>query len=230
MYDLHTHILPCMDDGAGSIDEALAMLDMEMEQGVDTVALTPHFYRNREHIEDFLERRRASAEQLTAALEGKKHPRLILGAEVAFAPGMADWQDIESLCYHGTKVLLVELPFTPWNDEMFRQLYSLEIRRGITPMIAHVERYFGCQEKKHFKTIEEMEFPIQISAMELGSFMGRRRAMKLLLTQSAILVSDCHNSTTRPPNLISAMNKIEKKLGRDFAAQIAAETEGAILE
>ena len=62
MTDLHTHILPGMDDGAVSVETSLEMLRMERDQGVDAVVLTPHFYRDRERPEQFLARRRASAE------------------------------------------------------------------------------------------------------------------------------------------------------------------------
>ena len=66
--DFHSHILPGMDDGAKTPEESLQMLRMERDQGVDTVVLTPHFYRDRERPEQFLARRRASAEALRDAL------------------------------------------------------------------------------------------------------------------------------------------------------------------
>ncbi len=230
MYDLHTHILPEMDDGAGNVSESLAMLEMEMAQGVEAVALTPHFYRNREHIEAFLKRRAESARSLNAALEGKSHPRLILGAEVAWVPGMADWDELESLCYQDSKVILVELPMAPWNDELFRQLNSIVMRRGITPMIAHVDRYYRYQEKKYFQLLSELEFPVQVSAAALQGLTRKRRALKLLREENAILISDCHNSKNRSPNIGIAMQYIKKKLGHNAASRIAAETESAILD
>ena len=60
MTDLHTHILPGMDDGAKDAAAAAAMLRMEAEQGVTGVALTPHFYRADETPERFLARRGAA--------------------------------------------------------------------------------------------------------------------------------------------------------------------------
>lgn len=228
MYDLHTHILPGMDDGADSIEQSIAMLDMEIAQGVDAVALTPHFYRTGEHIDEFLRRRAEAMTQLTDALSNKVCPKLILGAEVAWMPGMADWDCLEDLCYTDTNVLLVELPFTKWNGEMFRQLYNLEIRRGITPMIAHIDRYFGIQEKRHFRTLFEMDFPVQISSMSLQRFIGSRRAMKILSERNAILISDCHSSTERPPNMGEALKIIQKKLGFNVAKRISLETENVL--
>ena len=89
MTDLHTHILPGMDDGAPDVETSLAMLREEARQGVDTVVLTPHFYRDRERPEHFLARRARAADRLNSAIqalpgeERRAMPRLILGAEVA---------------------------------------------------------------------------------------------------------------------------------------------------
>ena len=213
MTDLHTHILPGMDDGAPDMQTALQMLIREAKQGVSTVALTPHFYRSREHIADFLIRRANAMARLQNVLKNVKHPRLILSAEVAYVPGMADWQELEELCYAGTKILLVEPPMTAGNDEMFRQLYAIEGRRGITPMIAHVERYFETQTKAHIAQLLETGFPIQVSTASLLRFRGRRRALELLTDYNAVLASDCHNTTTRPPDLDAAVRVLEKKLG-----------------
>ena len=231
MTDLHTHILPGMDDGAPDMETALQMLRMEAEQGVQAVGLTPHFYRSREQLADFLQRRDAAFAQLSAAAAAEAGlPRLILGAEVAYAPGMTDWEGLECLCYEGTKILLVELPITPWNDEMFRQLYRLEGRLGITPMIAHVDRYFGCQDKKAINKLLDMELPLQVSAETLLHFMGRKNALRLLASYNGLLISDCHNTVTRPPNMGRAWAVMEKKLGQAMAAEIAAATDEALID
>lgn len=231
MTDLHTHILPGMDDGAPDGDTALQMLHMEAEQGVETVALTPHFYRSREYISDFLTRRDAAMEQLKNAAKGQEGlPRLILGAEVSYVPGIADWPELERLCYEGTRTLLVELPMEPWNDEVFRQLYRLEGYSGITPMIAHAERYFVCQERKHMNRLLEMDLPLQVSAEALLHLAGRRKALLLLQNHNGLLISDCHNLTTRRPNMGQGLDWLEKKLGRESAARIAADTDEILLE
>ena len=56
--DFHTHILPGIDDGSSSAEESLAMLQMEKEQGIDTVVVTPHFYPQEDRPERFLKRRK----------------------------------------------------------------------------------------------------------------------------------------------------------------------------
>lgn len=231
MTDLHTHILPGMDDGAPDLETALTLLRMEAEQGVQAVGLTPHFYRSREHLDAFLQRRKEAYADLSEAVAGEPGlPRLILGAEVAYAPGMTDWEGLEQLCYAGTKILLVELPILPWNDELFRQLYRLEGRLGITPMIAHLDRYFGCQDKKTMKKLLEMELPLQVSAESLLHMFGRKQALQLLENYGGLLISDCHNTDTRPPNVGKALAVAEKKLGRTMAAEIAVAADEALID
>lgn len=225
MTDLHTHILPGMDDGAQSAEEALAMLRAQAQQGVDTVALTPHFYRRREHVADFLARRETAWTQLLEATKGQECPNLLLGAEVAWMSDMTEWPELEMLCYQGTKMLLVELPVMPWTDNVFRELYSLEVRRGVMPMIAHLDRYFHCQRKKDIERLLEMGYPVQVSAEALFYLFDRKWALKLLENYDGLLISDCHNLSDRAPNLGNAMKIVEKKLGRQVAGEIAAITD-----
>lgn len=213
MTDLHTHILPGMDDGAQDVETALQMLTMEAKQGVNIVALTPHFYRSKEHITDFLKRRDCAWDKLQTKLNRAEHPQLILSAEVAYAPGIADWSELDELCYKGTRVLLVEPPMTAWNDEMYHQLYAIEGRRGIIPMIAHFDRYLRIQSKERIEQLLEMGFPIQVSTASLLNIVGRNRMLKLMTEYGAVPVSDCHNINTRPPNLDAAARIMMKKLG-----------------
>ena len=199
MTDLHTHILPKMDDGAQSVKEALAMLQAQAEQGVDAVALTPHYYGREENIKSFLARRDAAFKQLVRAAEGKEIPEMILGAEVAWMPDMAEWPDLEKLCYQNSGVILIELPMTHWTDATFQQLYKMENRRGITPMIAHFDRYFQCQKERNIHRLLETGYPIQISAGSLRRIFGRHKSLAMLKYCDGILISDCHNMDDRPP-------------------------------
>lgn len=220
MTDLHTHILPGIDDGAKTVQESLAMLRMEREQGVDTVVLTPHFYRDRENPKHFLKRREAAMFTLGKAVltlteeERSALPRLLIGAEVAWAPNLADWEELPELCIGNTDNLLLEMPFTPWTDRMIDQIYDMMSRTGITPVIAHLERYWKMQRPEHIREVLELGVPVQISADVLLHFISRGGAMKLLKSKQAhLLASDCHNCTTRRPDLKAALDVVRQKLG-----------------
>ena len=222
MVDLHTHILPGLDDGADMVETSLAMLREEYVQGVDTVALTPHFYRDREHLSDFLQRREEGYHKLLAAAnalseeERKMLPKLVLGAEVAWVPNLAQLPELERLCYQDTKYLLLELPFGAWDDTLFRQIYDLMNCRGITPIIAHIDRYWGTQKKERFETLFSLGVPVQLSAEPLLHFTTRGRALRLIKAGKVqMLISDAHNMADRQPNLGKAADVLRKKLSTE---------------
>ena len=111
MIDMHSHILPGIDDGARDTDISLELLRRLREDGVDTVCLTPHFNFERQSIEEFLEARNAARQRLEAALEPTGWDlRLLSGAEVAFSPELASQDGVDRLCLEGTRCMLIELP------------------------------------------------------------------------------------------------------------------------
>ena len=126
--------------------------------------------------------------------------------------------------------MLVELPTIPWTDSIFRELYNLEGRRGVIPMIAHLDRSFYFQKKRDIERVLEMGYPVQVSAEALSQFFLRKQALDLLQNYDGILISDCHNLTDRPPNLESAMKIVEKKLGSNIAQRVAAITDDILRE
>lgn len=215
MTDLHTHILPHMDDGAPDTAVSLKMLRMEVEQGVTGVALTPHFYRNRETPERFLSRRQAAWERLSGAMaeEPGPFPELVLGAEVAWMPNMDQWGDLEALCLGGSRCLLLELPFAPWSGNMIDQLYNLLGRGAVTPVLAHLERYLRTQKKEHIRELYRMNIPIQLSAGCLLGAVDRWRMLRLLRSGgSFLLATDCHGTERRKPDLGPAVTAVKKRM------------------
>lgn len=219
MTDLHTHILPGMDDGARNVSESISLLRMEVEQGVDTVALTPHFYRQTETVGHFLQRRRKAAALLEEALSKlpeeaqRTMPRLLIGAEVGFAPNMADWEQLPELCIGQTKNLLLELPVTPWNGQIIHGIYDLISCTGITPVIAHLERYFRCQRREMIDEVLSLGVPVQITGDVLEHWLDRRRILSMMQKGGDWLVaSDCHRVELRPPMMRTAVGVLEKKL------------------
>ena len=221
--DLHSHILPAMDDGAKDSKISLGMLRMQVEQGVGTVVLTPHCYRDAERPERFLRRRAEAFERLREAIdeEDAPAPKLMLGAEVAWAPHLADWDELPELCIAGTKNLLLEMPFVPWNHGMIDQIYDIMGRRGITPVFAHLERYTKHQKAEYIQEIISMGTPIQISSAPLLHFMQRKPLLKMIRMHTAhLLASDCHNLDSRQPNLKAGLDTVRRLLGEDEADRL----------
>lgn len=222
--DFHSHILPGIDDGSASLEESLAMLRLEAEQGIRRVVATPHFYPRHDDPEHFLEKRsRAEAALRAAMAEEPDLPELLMGAEVHFFPGMSHSDILPRLTISGTNCILVEMPMPPWTESMYRELEQIWQHWGITPVIAHVDRYirplhtFGIP--KHLA-----QLPVLVQAN--ASFFQQSMAMQMLKKgQIHLLGSDCHNLTSRRPNLGSAVEKIRHRLGDRTIGEICATEE-----
>ena len=216
MLDLHTHILPGMDDGSKSPKQSMTMLKTEKLQGVGTVVLTPHFYADRESPERFLERRNKSAKQLKTAASGTKGlPRMFLGAEAAFFNGMSRAEGIEKLCISGTNVLLVEMPFDRWSQGVLEELKFMVGYRGIRPIIAHIDRYMWYQPRGTVRRLVDMGVWIQTNTSFFTGWQTSLLAMHMLKRREIhFLGSDCHNMTTRPPDMGDALSRIDRRLGK----------------
>lgn len=209
--DLHTHILPNMDDGAKNLEESLALLDMERQQGVATVVLTPHFYRERETVDAFLQRRQQSMDTLLEALpEGS--PKLILGTEVAWFSSLAEEPELEKLCLGNTKYILLELPYAAWSKYLLDQVYQFASSSGLIPILAHVERYLPLQRPGQLEALLSMGLPMQMSADALTRFFKRHKMVELLKRGQWYIGSDCHNTDKRKPNMAAAAEVLLKRL------------------
>lgn len=214
--DFHTHILPQIDDGSSSLDMSLQMLRTEAEQGVKTVVLTPHFYPWEHTPETFLEKRNQAYFMLQeAAAQDASLPELVLGAEVHFFRGMSHSDSIKSLAIGQTKHLMVEMPTSRWTSEMLSELEMMERNLGLTPIIAHLDRYLSpWTSTKLIKKLEQLPVLIQVNASFFESRWNTRMAKRLLSRGMIhLLGSDCHNTTTRPPCLPTAIKGIEQLMG-----------------
>lgn len=213
--DFHSHILPGVDDGSDRVETSLAMLRQEAAQGVRRVVLTPHFYPWRDTPEKF---HAACGEALRALKEAcgeePELPELHLGAEVAYFRGMSESDALKGLCIENTKYILVELPMDRWNKQVCTELEDIAAKQGLTPVIAHIDRYLTPLSARRVLA-PLMGLPVLLQA-NAGAFLRRGSAAMLRLLDAGairLLGSDCHDLTERAPNLGRAAEVIERKLG-----------------
>ena len=220
MIDWHNHVLPKMDDGSHSVAESIAMMQAQAAQGVTTVIATPHFYANDDSIASFLERRTRSAALLREQLpEGM--PTLRLGAEVQYYQGISRLPGLTSLCIEGTRLLLLEMPFSRWSESMIREVVELSGRDGICLVLAHIDRYLSMQHRDVWLRLLDNGILMQTNASFFTGFTTRRKALSLLKEGYVhVLGSDCHNMTSRPPQIGKALAVIHKRFGPDYLCQI----------
>ena len=107
--DIHTHILPEMDDGSKSVLESIRLIESLNRFGIDAIAFTPHYYSNKESIDDFLERRGKSLDLIKESLP--KNLKYTLGAEVFITDLFFGNEDVSKLCYLGTNFMLTEFSY-----------------------------------------------------------------------------------------------------------------------
>ena len=214
--DFHSHVLPGIDDGSKDLEQSLAMLRMETIHEIDKVIATPHFYPRRDDPESFLKRRNHAERLLRDAMaDSSDYPELEIGAEVYFFRGISQSELLTELTIRDKKYILIEMPESPWPDEFYRELSYIHDRRGICPIIAHVDRYIA-PFKTHGIPAKLEQLPVLVQA-NASFFLNRsttNMAMKMLKKgQIHLLGSDCHNMSTRKPNLGPAFDEIYGKLG-----------------
>lgn len=216
MIDVHSHILPLLDDGASSVEESLNMLKYSKLQGVDTVVATPHCYlKGPDGIDDFLKRRKESYELLKKELEKEpgEYPKLLMACELHIMDSMPDVKSLRPLCIEGTDYILVELPYKKWTVEHYDFLYELSLC-SMRPVIAHIDRYKA--HKKEFYNLFSLDLVYQVNA---DAFIrGRiKRFMPFLFERGVIqlLGSDMHNMKERISHIKEAQIAIHKGYGQE---------------
>ena len=225
MIDLHSHILPGIDDGAKDEDEAVKLLQIACESGISKIAFTSHFNCEEMDLERFLKRRQMSCRRLKNALQAQEDLKgklwFKLGAEVKYSPNLVHL-DLQKLCISGTGYLLLELPFEEHPYHFDETVYWMQLQ-GIQPVIAHIERYSYMM--KHMETVLEwVENGLYIQAN--ASSLLRKDALSRQLLQMIranliqVLARDTHSVLKRPPLLTEGMQLVRKKLGGQTAERL----------
>lgn len=221
--DFHSHILPGIDDGSKNLQESLRMMRLSVQQGIRHMVATPHFYPRYDSPETFLRKREEAADKLRKAMVDEPDlPEISIGAEVYFFSGISDSELIKALTIEGKRCILIEMPQSPWKESHYRELEGIYIKNGITPIVAHIDRYIrpfhthGIPER-----LEQMPVLVQANAEFFLRSSTRNMAMKMLKKDRIhLLGSDCHNLSSRSPDLGDAVELIEQKLGENALAGI----------
>lgn len=209
MIDIHSHILPAVDDGAQSVEDSIAIGRQEAEGGTTVIFATPHMYNAVDipRAPGFVE----LVLKLREEFEKQNVPISVLqGAEVF--PMMQIIQAIEDdvpITLGGKrKHILLDLPFGQWPMILGELTFEL-LTEGITPILAHPERTGPVQESIDV-LLPYLEKGV-LCQVNAGSILGRfgpmaqRRAHQILDRQWAqFLASDVHRPSGKGPSLKAA--------------------------
>lgn len=221
MIDFHSHILPGIDDGSRSVRESLELLSLLSKQGIDKVIATPHFYADNESVDEFLGRRKASFESLSAKLTDGM-PEILLGAEVRYYQGISHLENLRDLRIDNSDLLLLEMPFCRWTEYTVKELSEINNLGSVTVVLAHIERYFEFRNDKYLDELMHHGILMQVNASFFLEFLTRRKALKMLKNNTVQLIgSDCHGTDRRPPRIDEAVARISKKFGEGFVEYIS---------
>ncbi len=218
MIDIHTHILPNIDDGSKSVECSLQMLDTLKADGVSDVVFTPHFYWERRSVDDFLETRDNAAKKID-------YPdiKIHLGAEVQFSELKIDYSSLSKLCIDDTRYILLELPFgDSWSNELFENILTLINSTDVLPIIAHIERYpAAVKNPKNIERLLTSGCLLQVNANTVINAKPRGLVDVLLKNrQIQAIGTDCHNMNSRKPQYKAAIEALTQNYGSDYAEYI----------
>lgn len=141
MIDVHSHIINEIDDGSKSIEMTIDMLKKAEQSGTTDIIATPHFMRGRFEVE-YRDVVKKVEDLKDIAKENNININIYAGQEVYFSKNILNYYNDKMIgTINNTKYMLIEFPMLEFNiDEVINTIYELQIR-GITPVIAHPERY-----------------------------------------------------------------------------------------
>jgi protein-tyrosine phosphatase len=233
VFDIHAHILPALDDGPRTAEEAIATISALAAEGITGIVATPHFNDRYPHVaasevQAHVNRLQCLVYQagISVQLWAGHEVHLDAGVAAALAQGLA------ATINHGPYVLL-ELPtheFPVFLHGLIGQIRS----KGFVPVIAHAERYTPVwQNPEVLIPLIEAGALLQITASSLVGFFGRRarQTAEMLLQHNLahVLASDAHAVSDRPPRFATGLRAAEALMGRERVREMVIEVPRAIV-
>lgn len=233
MLDLHSHIIPGIDDGSKNMEMSIAMLQIAAQNGTKGIVATPHVIEGK-WLPDWDKIVMECEILQKAAKKAKIEISIFPGGEVSLYLDILDKvTGPGAYCINGGRYLLVELPaahIPSYTEEFFFTLQT----RGITPILAHPERHPELAKKPEILA-EWIRTGVltQMNGTSITGLMGARvmGTAELFLTNHMIHVigSDAHGIRNRNTNLASAADKITMLIGEERAQELMANNPERIL-
>jgi protein-tyrosine phosphatase len=233
MIDLHSHILPGIDDGSSSLAMSLEMARIAVADGIRTMACTPHIYPGL-YMNDAAGIRGACDALQAVLRENAIDLQLTTGADVHLVPGLIEGLRAGSIpSLHGTRYVLLEPPHHVVPPRFAESVFQL-ITAGYVPVITHPERLTWMDD--HYPTMRQLVQAgawMQITAGALTGMFGPRPKYwgeRFIGDGLAhILATDAHSSTRRVPVMSEGLAVAEKLLGREEALLLVTGRPGALM-
>jgi protein-tyrosine phosphatase len=234
MIDIHTHIIPALDDGPPDMETSIGMGRIAVKEGIAAMIATPHSHEamaaGHEDIQARLE------EVRSAWAEAGLGIRLETGLEIFLRPDtVEDLKSGRAWTLAGGQYVLVEVPYQPWPAYADQALFELQVA-GYTPILAHPERYTAIQDDPNrMYALTERGVLGQVTGT---AFLGEhgpaaRHCAETLVRHglAQFLSSDAHGVTARKrePMLRRALKAAEQLVGPEAAWALVADNPAHIL-
>jgi protein-tyrosine phosphatase len=220
LIDIHSHILPGLDDGAKTMEESLAMAREAVKEGIHTIIATPH-HKNL-YFDNPKEVILGKVKKLNDRLREENIPLAILPGQEPAIHGdiLKDYQQGDILTLNETQYVFIELPsgHVPRYSSQF--LFELQ-NMGAVPIIVHPERNQGIIERPDilYQLVKRGALA-QLTASSICGLFGKKimKFSKQLIEANLIhfIASDAHNTHNRSCHMAQAFNQVEKSFGMDM--------------
>lgn len=232
--DIHTHILPGIDDGAKDMDATIELLKAQIAQGVTRIIATPHFDME-ENLQDLAEIKRKVEQVQEVASKLSNDLTIYSGCEILFSRGVLDLMKENKVpTLADTNYVLVEFYPSESHKDIYHAMRDI-IQLGRIPVLAHVERY-ECfiRHEEYIRELIELGAYIQMNTRSLTGkrFDKRTRFCKSVVQKGLVhfLGSDCHNMEHRPPQMEKTAQVIEKVAGERMMNCLTRENAEVMLQ
>jgi protein-tyrosine phosphatase len=218
MIDIHSHILPGVDDGAQTIEDAITMANAATSEGITKIIATPH-HKNR-HYENPKQKILQHVDQLNAVFKERNIPLTVLpGQEVRiYGDILKDYENGELLTLaNESPYLFIEFPSNHVPRYAEQLLFDIQMK-GLVPIIVHPERNVEISENPEllYRFVEK-GILTQLTAASVAGYFGKKIKKFALQTIEAnlahFIASDAHNTTNRGFHMREAYDVIEKEFG-----------------
>lgn len=233
--DIHSHIIPCVDDGARSMEQSLKMLEIAASEGITGMIATPHQKADRKCVtpEGITKRIRILQEEA----EKLKIPvKLYPGNEIFYRHGLAELLEAGKIrTMADSHYALIE--FLPGEDYNYiRDALGRVASFGYWPILAHVERYANVvknlEKARELKDDTGCFFQINASSVSGEQGLAVKNVVKKILKLGLVdfAATDTHSDGGRAPRIKKCAAYLEKKWGTDEARKLLVENPGCILQ
>jgi len=223
-FDVHSHILPGVDDGSKSMEVTIQMLKLALSQGIRCIIATPHYAVGAKNVSaEYLQKVKTQVQEEAYRLD--KDFQILLGNELFYSESIVDaLKSGEALTLAGSRYVLVEFSVKEAYRNIYKGMGQL-VHSGYAPILAHVERYHCLERKTDFiMELIELGCYIQMNSNSLigGIFDTEAAYNRKLFSQGLVHLvgSDCHDPIMRVPKMKAAVDTLRKKGDEELIRQI----------